>query len=408
MVEKSATAIIGAGYGDEGKGLLTDAWAARDPSNTVVVRFNGGAQAGHTVTLADGRRHVFSHFGAGSLAGAQTFLSRFFVAHPMLFAKERAALGRLGFEPRVVIDPRSPVTTPWDMLINQWVEDARGPRRHGSVGVGFGETLERHRNPALQTTVADLASPGLRARLEAIARRWLPARLAELGLSGPRSHDAEALMDAFLVDVREFLARVELSEHPPSGKLLFEGAQGLLLDQDLGSFPHVTRSHTGLPNVVELATELGLEDLEVIYVTRAYATRHGAGPLAHAHEACPYSGIVDPTNRPNPYQGALRFGRLDVDRMSEVVAADRARAHGRCSMRLGVAMTCLDQVGPRVEWVSEGRREVSSPEALLSNVAGRLRASVSFASYGPTRETLSSVHRSDGALRADGPGLSAS
>ncbi|MEL6183096.1 MAG: adenylosuccinate synthetase [Myxococcota bacterium] len=400
MVERTATAIIGAGYGDEGKGLLTDALAARDPGKTVVVRFNGGAQAGHTVTLADGRRHVFSHFGAGSFAGASTFLSRYFVAHPMLFAKERAALGRIGLEPRVVIDPRSPVTTPWDMLINQWVENARGLQRHGSVGVGFGETLERHRDPTLRTTVADLGSPGLRARLDAIAQRWLPARLAELGLRCPRIDDMDRTMEAFLVDVREFLARVELGEQPPSGGLLFEGAQGLLLDQDLGSFPHVTRSHTGLPNVLSLAEELGVEDIEVIYVTRAYVTRHGAGPLAHPHAACPYPGIVDRTNRPNPYQGALRFGRLDVDRLSEVVAADLTRAHRRSSIRLGVAVTCLDQVGPSVDWVREGRREVSSPEALLSAVAGRLRATVSYASYGPTRETLSIARAGDAALSA--------
>lgn len=395
MKTKRAKAIIGAGYGDEGKGLLTDALAAQDPSNTVVVRFNGGAQAGHTVTLADGRRHVFSHFGAGSFSGASTYLSRHFVAHPMLFAKERAALEDLGVEPRVVVDPRSFVTTPWDMLVNQWVEDARGPRRHGSVGVGFGETLERHRDPRLRTTVADLASPNLPSCLEAIARSWVPARLAELGVAPPTaSPDPQVVNQAFAADARAFLDRVELSERPPSGELLFEGAQGLLLDQDLGCFPHVTRSHTGLPNVVRLAEAFGVEALDVIYVSRAYVTRHGAGPLRHAYAQRPYSGIVDATNQPNPYQGSLRFGCLDVDVLARVVAADLGRVMTRIPIRVGAGLTCLDQVGARVESVRGGHRETSSPEALLSAAAEGLNASMSFASWGPTRETLRIRERS--------------
>src|SRR5262245_50739362 len=67
-----ATAVIGANFGDEGKGLLTDYLAAKDPAGTVVIRCNGGAQAGHTVVTPAGRRHVFHHLGSGSLAGAST------------------------------------------------------------------------------------------------------------------------------------------------------------------------------------------------------------------------------------------------------------------------------------------------------------------------------------------------
>src|SRR5262245_5537631 len=96
MARRKAHAVIGAGYGDEGKGVLVDALASTRSGPTVVVRSNGGAQAGHTVTLPDGRRHVFHHFGAGALAGAATHLSRFFVHHPMLFASEREALIALG------------------------------------------------------------------------------------------------------------------------------------------------------------------------------------------------------------------------------------------------------------------------------------------------------------------------
>src|SRR5471032_1189579 len=94
MTRKTALAVIGAGYGDEGKGLLVDALAAAGET-AIVCRSNGGAQAGHTVTLADGRRHVFHHLGSGALAGAATHLSRFFVHHPMLLQEERRAVATL-------------------------------------------------------------------------------------------------------------------------------------------------------------------------------------------------------------------------------------------------------------------------------------------------------------------------
>src|ERR1700730_14751416 len=91
MTSRSAKVVIGANFGDEGKGLAVDALAAR-MTRPIVIRFNGGAQAGHTVTTPDGRRHVFSHVGAGAFLDAPTFLSRFFVVQPGVFAREAAEL----------------------------------------------------------------------------------------------------------------------------------------------------------------------------------------------------------------------------------------------------------------------------------------------------------------------------
>ena len=93
-----ALAVIGANYGDEGKGRLVDWLVARHGTDSVVVRSNGGAQAGHTVGLAEGQpRHVFHHLGSGTLRGAATHMSRFMVSHPIVFADEYAVLrDRLG------------------------------------------------------------------------------------------------------------------------------------------------------------------------------------------------------------------------------------------------------------------------------------------------------------------------
>ena len=160
--------VIGAGYGDEGKGLMTDYLASKGKST--VVRFNGGAQASHTVVR--GIRHAFSHFGAGALAGADTFLSKFFVVNPFLFKKEREVLHEKGVQlTTVAIDKECLVTTPYDIITNQLLEHVRDHQSHGSCGVGFGATIDRHeKNPSLTIKVSDMlcGEQYLRAKLDCI------------------------------------------------------------------------------------------------------------------------------------------------------------------------------------------------------------------------------------------------
>src|SRR5215467_6229237 len=179
MKPRTATAVIGANFGDEGKGLAVHTVVARD-LDAAVIRFNGGAQAGHTVIAEHGRRHVFSHFGAGTLRGAATFLSRFFVVQPSIFARETAELAGIGVKPVVFVDPDAQVTTPFDVFINHWAEETRGGTRHGSVGVGFGETIERFER-GYPLAVRDLGDDKhLMEILTRIREVWLPIRLARL------------------------------------------------------------------------------------------------------------------------------------------------------------------------------------------------------------------------------------
>ena len=382
---RRAQAVIGAAWGDEGKGLLTDALARPD---TLVVRFNGGAQAGHTVQDPDGRRHVFHGVGSGTFRGAATYLSRFHVHNPLLHREEVAALHQLGLRPRIAADPRGMVTTPWDMMLNQMAEEARGAGRHGSCGLGLNETVTRT-EAGIVLTAGDLADPvRLREVLEAIRRDWLPQRLDALGLRpGPAWQarlDSPGVRAAFLDAAAAFAAEVPMdpgaiAAHP--GPVLFEGAQGLLLDAAHPWFPHVTRSRTGLTNVAVLAQEAGITALDVTYATRAYATRHGAGPFPR-EAAVTYP---DATNVPNPWQGTLRFGDLDLDLLRDAMAADVAACPVPVSSRL--AVTCVDQVGERVGFWHEGRAQVAAPDALLQ-VAHGLTCGDGLASYGPTRDTL--------------------
>jgi adenylosuccinate synthase len=368
-----AIAVIGANFGDEGKGLLTDALAARDPDRTVVVRFNGGAQAGHTVVTTAGRRHVFHHFGAGSLAGARTFLSRHFLVNPFLWDKERRELPDLNLP--LAVDRRAMLTTPFDMLVNREAERFRGDRRHGSCGLGINETVERCAG-LLATTVADVEHPArLRDRLAAIANRSL-SRLEQLGVPpSPFFLDmlqSESLVASYLDLCEQFRRTERLVDGPELLRLfehvIFEGAQGLLLDERHRFFPHVTRSRTGLPNVVQIAGEIGLRELDVVYVTRTYLTRHGAGPFPTER---PGLAFPDPTNAPNEWQGALRFGDLDTGLMAESIANDLS-ATGGLAVSPCLAVTCLDQV----------------PEADPAAIAEACGLRLGYVSRGPSRDRV--------------------
>ena len=396
---KRATVIIGANYGDEGKGLLTDFHAATAGPDALVVRFNGGAQAGHTVVMPDGRRHVFSHVGSGAFVDAPTFLSRFFVANPILFHREMSLLSALGVTPSVSIDGRAPVTTPWDMLINQTVEAARGAGRHGSCGIGFGETIERNLDPRFALTFDHLVDRDcLVTTLDAVRRDYLPARLAKLGLSDrwPGLRDlalSDDLLENYLNDAGTFLTAVAVDDTGIMGRaghVIFEGAQGLLLDQDRGAFPHVTRSNTGIRNALALAGEVGIDALDVTYITRAYVTRHGAGPLSRELDDPPESAR-DATNVSNAWQGSLRFAWLDLDILRQAVAADLSDAPAAMRVRHGLAVTCLDQLADRAPYFENGRAHWASPEALAAAARAAAGAGQLYTSTGPTRADLAPV-----------------
>ncbi|WP_422001905.1 adenylosuccinate synthetase [Reyranella sp.] len=390
-MKNTAIAVIGAHYGDEGKGLVVDR-LVRDLAQPWVIRFNGGAQAGHTVSLLHGRRHIFSHFGAGTFAGAPTFLSRFFVSNPLLFLREAHELEASGVAPRIVVDPRSPLTTPYEVLLNRSAERARGNGRHGSCGVGFGETLERQER-GLSITAADLNVPDvLRSRLTLLRTTYVPRRLADLGIP----IDAELQADladpepvARFVELADaFRQRIEIAgiDACQGRPVVFEGAQGLLLDQSLGDFPHVTRSCTGLPNIVDLAGDLGLPAVEVFYAMRTYITRHGAGPLAGELDSAPYSEATDATNQPNPFQGHLRFAFADPALSVATIKRDLARS-SRLTIIPSLAVTCLDQVAGPVSCRDGGGTREIDPDDFVGHIAGRIAARRVLQSHGPTAET---------------------
>lgn len=297
-----ARIVIGANFGDEGKGLVTDYLCSQGAG--VVVRFNGGAQAGHTVVTPDGDRHVFRHFGSGTLLEIPTFLSQFFVCNPILFFAERQQLIELGYHPVVFAHPDCLVTTFADMMINQIKETNRGMARHGSCGIGFHETIVRSRVSELKITMGDLWNGGdrLESQLAEICDKYARYRVGQ-------AFDEPDACEAFIEGCRDFANCVNPAGIGQCKDPVFEGAQGLLLDQNNKEFfPHLTHSNTGMRNVEILCAQAGIIEKEIYYISRSYLTRHGHGPLPGEDATLSYE---DNTNHRTTFQGAIRFAPLD-------------------------------------------------------------------------------------------------
>jgi adenylosuccinate synthase len=337
-----ARVVIGANFGDEGKGLVTDYLCSTEGAG-MVVRFNGGAQAGHTVVTPDGLRHIFSHFGAGTMAGVPTFLSQFFICNPLLFFQELDRLHALGIAPTVYAHPECIVTTFADMLINQRLEDKRGKDRHGSCGVGVRETVERSLVPELKITMSDLWNGigNLDYRLEQICARYAAFRTG-------KPIDEPEMVKAFVAGCWKFAEAVHPLGIGQCKDPIFEGAQGLLLDQNNREFfPHLTSSNTGMQNVRVLCDQAGIKDADAYYVSRTYLTRHGAGPLPGQDDAMSFE---DETNIVHAYQGTMRFAPLDADSLIKRCTKD----YGSAAYKL--VLTHADQLQPnyRSDLVSYG------------------------------------------------------
>lgn len=327
--------VIGANFGDEGKGLMTDYFCHQSTlrgEKTLVVLHNGGAQRGHTVVTPDGNRHVFHHFGSGTLVGADTYLSEEFVLNPMIFRKEWEELESMKAIPKVYVNHTCRVTTPFDMILNQIIEESRDNARHGSCGMGIHETMIRDVCNYPIEMWFDSSDEAKRYYLKEI-RNYLSERLLDFGINKIPDNWKEIVNSDLLIE--NFISELNFMGRNISIRfdrfieyydcVAFENGQGLLLDQNnTAYYPHLTPSNTGIKNSLEIIAEMSCKpDIEVCYVTRTYLTRHGAGRLdgeCDKQEINP--DMQDLTNVPNPHQGTLRYAKLIEKSLEERILKD--------------------------------------------------------------------------------------
>lgn len=440
--------VTGLGYGDESKGSITD-YLARQAS-TLVVRHNGGPQAGHNVVTSDGKHHTFSQFGAGSLAGAKTFLSRFMLVNPLNMLLEAQHLMELGM-PTVMpfVDENAIIVTPFHVAINRLLEQARGDKRHGSCGQGVGVTQQLAlTRPEFTIRAKDLRGDKLTGRLDEVRRHLLgsapwPANEPNQQILADEDM-AQYLAGRYLdwtllanMVPSEYLATLAYQHE----QVVFEGAQGVLLDEWYGFHPYTTWSTCTHENALTLIREIdsgggqtGCEtqgrsatsgpnlgggqatdepqpriaaplDVTRLGVIRAVTTRHGPGP--HPTEDADLTAAWDePHNVTDQWQRGFRVGPLDLvaHRYAAVVCGfldqvvvthlDRSNRWKYCDTYETMDRIPLGRRGDldNQKKLTKKLMEVSAPlhdvteNGLLEAVERELGAPVGIVSRGPTAE----------------------
>lgn len=338
--------VVGANYGDEGKGLATAYFSkiTRDNDEKCLnILYNGSCQRGHTVELKDGTRHVFHHFGSGTFYGADSYFDKDFIVNPIFFLEEKQKLLELGYNPTVYVNTGCRISIPFDAILNQLFEEGRGENKHGSCGFGVFETVKRNKNKDFAISFLDFAYLSYEDKynfLKRIVNTYIPLRLEGMGYNKVPAQYFDILGGKFtdgLIKhyIEDFYSMESICRVISTGKFLssiydvgiFEGGQGLLLDEhNMKNFPHLTPSTTTpVPPLKRISEENWKVEgkPEICYVTRTYLTRHGAGPMLNT---CPKEDISerieDLTNVPNPHQDSLRYGHLDpyfTDRITQSI-----------------------------------------------------------------------------------------
>ncbi|MFZ2236349.1 MAG: adenylosuccinate synthase [Dokdonella sp.] len=273
--------ILGAQWGDEGKGKIVDLLTEQV---STVVRFQGGHNAGHTLVIG-GKKTVLHLIPSGILReGVSCLIGNGVVLSPAALKKEIAELEEQGVEvrSRLKISPATPLIMPYHVAVDQARERASGAKAIGTTGRGIGPAYE-DKVARRSIRVADLMYPsGLPEKVRAavdyhnfILTQWLKAD----GVDYQEILD-DALEDAeYLRPMIDDVSTLLYDARQAGDNILFEGAQGALLDIDHGTYPYVTSSNTTIGGALA-GTGVGACDIDyVLGICKAYATRVGSGPF---------------------------------------------------------------------------------------------------------------------------------
>lgn len=271
--------VVGTQWGDEAKGKITDFLA--DNADRVV-RYNGGSNAGHTVVLS-GKKYKFHLIPSGILRGKKVYIGNGVVVDPETLIKELNMLEREGFTPDLGISDRAHIVFNFHKVLDKLQEKFKGNLRAGTTGKGIGPTYS-DKISRFGIRVADL--------LDEEALQWKLKLLVDLVqlriskvFSGAQTLDKKEILKnarQFGQFISEYVCDIssELNDALEKGEtVIFEGAQGTMLDVDHGIYPYGSSSNS-VSGGACTGTGVGPTKIdEVIGVMKAYTTRVGTGPL---------------------------------------------------------------------------------------------------------------------------------
>ena len=320
--------VTGLNYGDESKGLVANAVST---STCLNVMPSNSCQRAHTV-VENGVRRVFRHFGSGTLKGAATYFADRFLVNPAMFRQEWEELAAMGVTPKVYCRASARIITVMDMYANVYLEKLRGDKSHSSTGCGVWEALNRHQTLSNEKNV--YAFSDIIAYYEELFKKWNHGTIDDEAQDW--LHGA-ALMHNSNRDLQFFYEHVEVIEDDTQEKtlfhsyplIIFENGQGLLLDDSFClDYDHNTPAYVGTKVPADLIAKNFVPaevQIEPLYVTRSYLTRHGKGQVGitgncECDKAAINSDMVDLTNVPNPNQGTLRYGKFNIEEANAAIA----------------------------------------------------------------------------------------
>lgn len=299
--------VLGAFFGDEAKGQCVNNLV---DESSIVVRFSGANQVGHNVQH-NGISHCFRNFGSGTLKGVPTYWSEYCVANLTTMYSEFLELQALGVEPKIIFSPLCELVTPFDVAA-QW-GNAKN-REHGTVGTGFKAVLDRVA-AGYSLTIADARHPlVLREKIYNMMDYYFKTGECSLVPN----------LDKWISDtynIAKNLIVKNLDYLNTYSTIVFEGSQGILLDQKHGVLPFCTPSNTTSKNAMEIIKRLNrVDSVYTYYVCRPYITRHGPGPLLTTTKIL---DILDHNNLWNEYQKSFRACEFDVKLLKHILEIDK-------------------------------------------------------------------------------------
>lgn len=326
MFEDQSVIVTGLYFGDEGKGSWTEFFATQHPTKAVV-RTSGGAQAAHNIVTDAGLHHTFAQFTAGTLSGIPTILTKHMMVEPYALAKEGQSLSmklNVNVFPLLTISENSLVTTPVHGWVNRTLEDNRGSSRHGSTGLGIGETTRYSlHHPETAIRMVDIKNPRiLKEKFNALVA------YAEERTGQKYTDDVNRYINDYSSMLKDgvfgkIISDADMLHLLSTGRFVFEGSQGVLLDEDLGFHPHTTWSRTTSANARELLQQASAEPAVTVGLVRKYGTRHGAGPFPGEFVKEPEVSLPEPHNGTGEYQGHWRTGYLALPLVEYAVRANQ-------------------------------------------------------------------------------------
>ena len=302
--------VIGANYGDEGKGTVV-AHLTKGNTNVLNVLTNGGSQRGHSILTKDGSI-TFQHFGSGTYHGADNYYSMWYILNPMQFVKEYC---ELVVKPKHIYrDRRCRWSTPYDAMANLIDEEARG--RHASCGMGIWMTIRRcDRMPTMLFDDFVKNEDKQYPYIESVKAYY--ETFMEIPQKWKDTWNSDTLKAHFVRDcqiMHTLTKTADIATIKWYDDVIFENGQGLLLCDTGKDTEDTTPSNTGILYALSMAKQMGIDDVTAHYVTRPYLTRHGEGNIDNAISRHDLSSdiIEDRTNHYNEHQGMFRYGELDI------------------------------------------------------------------------------------------------